>query len=1008
MKQRRFEAWVLVAFLVSGIAGLIYQSIWSQYFGLILGHAAYAQTLVLAIFMGGMSLGAWWVSRRSQSIRRFLYAYAVVELLIGIGGLLFHTVFVRYQGLTYDTILPSLQSGWSVDGYLWLSSALMMAPQSILLGMTFPLMSSAVMQHTDSEDERVLGGLYFANSVGAGLGALLATFAIMPKLGLPGTLTVGAVLNIVAALIAWLLLKVEAAKAGEGEDENAMQARHAPASEERSGGALPLVLLAAAWITGATSFVYEIGWVRSLNQTLGASIHSFELMLSAFIFGLAFGGLWIRHRAGRIGDPIRYAAGAQILMGAFALLSLPAFASSFRWMEWIMGGLARTDTGYTLFTLGSSAISFAVMFPAAFFAGMTLPLFTTALLRAGYGERSIGRVYAVNTLGAIVGVFLCTHFLIPVFSVYAAIFASAALDIALGFFLLRYAAPAQGMRWTPAFAVIAVATMTAAVVWGRPDLREQISGVYRTGSLAWTETESVEYFEDGKTATVGIRKFGDHERTIVTNGKPDAALTNDIAARPTSDEPTMALAAVLPVTLAKSPDDIAVIGWGSGLTTHTILGSPAPKRVETIEIEPAMYEAAKRFGDRVERAYSDPRSVPVFEDARSHFARVGKRYDAIVSEPSNPWVSGTASLFTQEFYRMLSRHLKDDGVLVQWIHIYEIDDKVFATMPAALSRVFPYVQVYVVNSGDLLMVASRSPIREPDFSRFPQAMVDRELKRLDVHDANAVRMRLVADKPFLNAFLWAQDTVPHSDFYPFVMLNAPRTRFKKETALGLIAYLGAGVPLVDRLVLKRPVDFEGELTEAGGNPRVAGFMTARHLLSLLRDEDPSAAEGLLGQYDLSGPLALKRFAGKPVGAQDRAKWQRSMLQVGGTLASNASQAQILSLLESDAIKPDLTASDPTVAAVYAMYRTTVEDDSAKILAIPFGAFSSPEYDVVVGDYLLAAQMLAAIESGNAAAFQNALNISSRRTGDPSMRQVRLLLHLYGLQHFQGIKVDGMR
>ncbi len=1006
MKQRRFEAWVLIAFLVSGIAGLIYQSIWSQYFGLILGHAAYAQTLVLAIFMGGMSLGAWWVSRRSQSIRRFLYAYAVVELLIGIGGLLFHTFFVRYQAVTYETVLPGLASGGLVDGYLWLSSALMMAPQSILLGMTFPLMSSAVMQHTDSEDERVLGGLYFANSVGAGLGALLATFAIMPALGLPGTLTVAAVLNIVAALVAWSLLKVETAKT-DGEE---MHARHAPASpDQASGGALPRVLLAGAWITGATSFVYEIGWVRSLNQTLGASIHSFELMLSAFIFGLAFGGLWIRYRAGRIGDAIRYAAGAQILMGAFALLSLPAFASSFRWMEWIMGGLARSDTGYTLFTLASSGISFAVMFPAAFFAGMTLPLFTTALLRAGYGERSIGRVYAVNTLGAIVGVFACTHFLIPVFSVYTAIFTSAVLDIALGFFLLRYAAPSLNKRWVPAFAVITVATMASAVVWGKPDLREQISGVYRTGSLAWAEADTVEFFKDGKTATVGIRNLGGRERSIITNGKPDAALTQRMSDRPTMDEPTMALAGTLPVVLAKSPDEIAVIGWGSGLTTHTILGSSAPKRVETIEIEPAMYEAAKLFGDRVERAYKDPRSVPVFEDARSHFARAGKRYDAIVSEPSNPWVSGTASLFTEEFYRMLNRHLKDDGVLVQWIQIYELDDRVFSTMPAALARVFPYVQIYAVNTGDILMVASQSPFRDPDFSRFPKSMIEGELKRLDTHNADALSMRIIADKPFLDAFVWAQDAKPHSDFYPFVMLNAPRTRFKKENAFGLISYVGAGVPLLDELVLKRPFAFDGELIPTSGNPRSGNIATTRRLLSMLQNDDASAIDELLGQHDLSSAFLLKRFAGKTVSSDDRVKWQRSLIQMAGALTNNANRAQIAALLESGAIMPDMQASDPTVSVVYEVFRTIAAGDATKILAIPTAPFSTADsgYDPIVGDYVLASQMVAAIRSENASAFQVALNNSAQRAGDPSMRKTRLLLHLYGLQHFKGIKVDAM-
>ncbi|MBP6751066.1 MAG: hypothetical protein KA144_15635, partial [Xanthomonadaceae bacterium] len=363
---------------------------------------------------------------------------------------------------------------------------------------------------------------------------------------------------------------------------------------------------------------------------------------------------------------------------------------------------------------------------------------------------------------------------------------------------------------------------------------------------------------------------------------------------------------------------------------------------------------------------------------------------------------------TEEFYRMLDRHLKDDGLLVQWIHIYELDDRVFSPMPAALSKVFPHIQVYVVNSGDLLLVASRSPIREPDFSRFPQPIIERELKRLDAYSAESVRMRIVADKPFLDAYLWGQDAKPHSDFYPFVMLNAPRTRFKKENAFGLISYVGAGVPLLDGLVLKRPFAFDGELIPTSGNPRSDGIAVARRLLAILQHDDARAIDELLGKHDLSGAFFLKRFAGKAVGPRERQKWQRSLIQIAGVLANNTNREQVVALLESGAIKPDLEASDPTVAVVYEIYRTIGSGDHARILAIPTAPFATEDsgYDPVVGDYVLASQMLSAIQTENAAAFQNALNDSARRAGDPSMRQTRLLLHLYGLQHFKGIKLDG--
>lgn len=1009
MNERRFERGVLAAFVVSGFAGLIYQSIWSQYFGLILGHAAYAQTLVLAIFMGGMSLGAWWASRRSQVTRSFLRAYVAVELLIGLIGLVFHPLFLGYQHLTYDSVLPALGGAGSANAYLWISSALLMAPQSILLGMTFPLMSSAFMQNTRTADMRVLGGLYFANSIGAGFGALASTFVIMPRVGLPGTILAAAALNIVAAMIALALSKLQEGEATDGERAESPAVRHAPPETTRTS-ALQRILLAAAAITGATSFVYEIGWVRSLNQTLGTSMHSFELMLAAFILGLAFGGGWVRRRADRITDPIRVAAGAQILMGVFALLSLPAFANSFHWMAWFMQGLARTDQGYVFFSLASSAIAIAVMMPAAFFAGMTLPLFTTALLETGHGERSIGRVYAVNTLGAIVGVFAATHLLIPQLGLYSAIFIAAGLDIVLGFVLFAFDKSDQTERrnWrVPAFGIASLAAIVFAVAHGHVDPLAQMSGVYRTGGINWTSGDRAVFLKDGKTATVGVVQTEDGVRTILTNGKPDASLVANLALPPTADEPTMTTAGVLAVTLARDPKDIAVIGWGSGLTVHTILGSRVPKRVEAIEIEPVMFEAARQFGDRVGRAYDDPRMVPVFEDARSHFARGGQRYDAIVSEPSNPWVSGVSSLFTEQFYRFLDHHLADGGVLVQWIHAYELDDPLFATMVAALNARFPHVQVYAASSGDFILVASRSPIPAPDLSRFPASIVKNELARVDLGDAMALRMRLVADKPLLDAYLTANGATPYSDFYPIVALDAPRARFRGDKALGVTLGWDAGLPLVDELVAKQPYGFSRPINDAGGNLRMQRVAMARTLYAMLRTPDMGALSVYPPPQGFSDALLLRRAAGRPVSAAESVAWQQALTRAVRTLGGGTTRDDMLALFDGGTIRPDLAASAPSVAAVYDAYRTIASRDHAAILALPTERLGDAKLGIAGGvpDYVLSAQMLSAVQTDATARFAHLLALSEPFAGDPDARSIRVLLKYYGLRKFG---VDAVR
>ncbi|KRG63656.1 hypothetical protein ABB28_17565, partial [Stenotrophomonas chelatiphaga] len=189
-------------------------------------------------------------------------------------------------------------------------------------------------------------------------------------------------------------------------------------------------------LTGASSFVYEITWVRMLSLALGTTLHSFELMLAAFIAGIAFGGLWLRHRADRMASPLRAAGWVQVLMGLAALASMFVYAQAFEWVGWLMRVIVRSAEGYGLYSVASAVIAVLVMFPAAFFAGMTLPLLTLALLRQGRGEKVIGQVYAFNTVGAIVGVLAAVHVLMPMLGLKYALLVAAVVDVGLGVWLL--------------------------------------------------------------------------------------------------------------------------------------------------------------------------------------------------------------------------------------------------------------------------------------------------------------------------------------------------------------------------------------------------------------------------------------------------------------------------------------------------------------------------------------------------------------------------------------------
>jgi predicted membrane-bound spermidine synthase len=325
-----------VLFTASGFAGLIYESIWTHYLKLFLGHAAYAQSLVLAVFMGGMAAGAALCGRFSARIANPLVAYALAEAVIGVLALAFHALFVGLTDWSYDALLPALGGEWRALGAKLALSCLMILPQSVLLGMTFPLMSAGLARAHPRHAGQSVAMLYFTNSLGGTAGVLASGFVLIAWVGLPGTLRIAGGLNVFIAGAVWLLARP-------------MQISPLKATGRTDAAAL---LLLVAFFTGLASFIYEIVWIRMLSLVLGASTHSFELMLATFILGLALGGLAVRRRVDAAAEPARLLGWAQVAMGLAALATLPMYDLTFGLMESLMQGLAHSDTGYLLFNLG--------------------------------------------------------------------------------------------------------------------------------------------------------------------------------------------------------------------------------------------------------------------------------------------------------------------------------------------------------------------------------------------------------------------------------------------------------------------------------------------------------------------------------------------------------------------------------------------------------------------------------------------------------------------------------
>jgi hypothetical protein len=441
------------------------------------------------------------------------------------------------------------------------------------------------------------------------------------------------------------------------------------------------------------------------------------------------------------------------------------------------------------------------MLPATFCAGMTLPLVTHVLLRRGQPEAAVGRVYGVNTLGSIVGAVSAGLILLPLVGVKTVIVLGALIDMVLGVWIvtrehtLRPDPQVKKLIFSTTVATATVAIFGFGIM--KIDPRVLAAGVFRRGTMQMHDDYVVRLHEDGRTATVTVTRDTEREgyHTLYTNGKPDASVRvvrwpegREKHDGPTlaGDEPTQLLLGIIPLMIRPDAQQVATIGMGSGVSSHTLLASPNIERLDTVEIEPFMAKGAKLFHPINRRTFEDPRSNIIFDDAKAYFAAAEAKYDVVVSEPSNPWVSGVSSLFTIEFYEEISRYLKDDGVLCQWMHGYELSDKLLFSVFAALDTQFEDYRVYRVGNRDWLIIAGKKEgsVGDVDPSVLAWPDLEAEADLLGIQHKSQIDALLVANDELLGPYL--KGIEPNTDAHPLLDNGAEKARFFRRSAEALL------------------------------------------------------------------------------------------------------------------------------------------------------------------------------------------------------------------------------
>lgn len=703
-------------FLCSGAAGLLYEVVWLRHLGLVFGHTVYAITTVLAAYMGGLALGSLLAGHRADRASRPLRVYAVLEGCVGLLCLATPLLF-RATGAAWLAIQHALHPGPLATGLLQLGlSALVLLPPTTLMGATLPMLGRAVVRSSGEAAARV-GTLYASNTWGAVLGTAFTGFALLPTVGLRATIWIGVAASLLIAAGAFLL---DARLAGAKDTESAgttdapsikADVAQESAPDPRRSLTRPQLLaaLTAIAISGAASMGYEIAWTRALGLTLGSSTYAFSAMLVTFLIGLAAGAGIAARFLRRWPAGLTAFAVVEIAISLLAVALLPAFGML---PEAFLGLLGQAGVSHWSALAAQALLGFAVMIGPTLLIGTTFPLVIaalgTSLRRVG---SDIGIVYGANTLGTIAGSVLAGFVLIPVIGIQYTVIASAAGNLFAAIAVLattrdvgwrRFALAAGGVT---AMATLAmglprwdVKTMTiGAPIYAEAMLRDGIDKV-----RASQARREILLYEEGLSTTVAVSRSPANV-SLSVNGKTDASNTGDMA--------TQLLLGHLGAMLHREPRRALVIGLASGVTAGAVAQHGPVEQIDVAELEPAMRRAA-RFFDRENRAVLDDPRVRVLDgDGRHILAAATTPYDLIVSEPSNPWIAGVASLFTREFYESARAHLAPGGIMVQWLQAYSIFPRDVRMVTRTFAEVFPNVSIWTGSTGDVLLVATPEPVR---------------------------------------------------------------------------------------------------------------------------------------------------------------------------------------------------------------------------------------------------------------------------------------------------------
>ena len=714
-------------FFFSGLSSLIYQVIWTRELVFVFGSTSFASSTVLSAFMGGLGLGSYFAGKYCDRMKNPFLWYGILEAGIGVWALLvpflldaaipFYKIF--WQAFHSEVLVFSLVRFAVV--------ALILLPPTVFMGATLPLLARFIISSLSIVGNRV-GFLYSINTCGAVFGAVTAGFMLIPSLGLNLTNLVAAIINFLLGLVVYLLqakwsstLGIAKGRSGLGLMDPVSNSTESDAASSKVKEKLPRGVfwtMIAFGFSGGLAMLHEVAWTRALLLIIGSTTFAFTIMLSTFLIGIFVGSLILSRFVDNLKAPLLWFSIFQLGLCGMGLLSIHLFNYLPYW------NLVTNATYWDNPDAGMAvrfALTSCVLFPITVCLGAIFPLAVKICTRdlEAVG-RSVGTLYSINTLGAIVGAFIAGFAIIPAIgSEQTLLWACVGNGIIGSALLISFATQNMAIK------VIAALVSTGLVVWTStaPSLwnLRMVTSSQKTRRLLQIEREpfktlrfedwlkqvessfDILFWKDGMCSNVAVIGFKDKGISLLTNGHIDAS------DRP-SDMRTQALLPTIPLLIKTGAKDVGDIGWGSGSTMGYALLFPIKKMV-CAEIEPAVIETSPFFHSVNLAPEKDKRLIININDGRNYMMATNETFDVIISEPSNPWQAGVCNLYTQEYFRVCHDRLKPGGIFTMWWQYNEVSSDNLSRVFSSLKKVYKHVVVFQIDIGDVAAFASDEPIR---------------------------------------------------------------------------------------------------------------------------------------------------------------------------------------------------------------------------------------------------------------------------------------------------------